>query len=160
MEESGTEMSCLTDPFRRFSPSGMVSRSRHIAVRCDPLCARSASSTHPASIASARTASISSSRSRWREEEANSTRTSPTGPTPRGRVGHCCGRERDGSGRHEFERGQQVCGFATHQREKLGERRAARELQPGSRAVDRQRRGTQHCAGDNAESPQTKHCLT
>jgi hypothetical protein len=37
MDESGTEMSCSTDPFRRFSPSGMISRSRHIAARCDPL---------------------------------------------------------------------------------------------------------------------------
>lgn len=53
---------------------------------CGPLRSalrQQASSIHPDSIASARTASISSSRSRWREEDANSTRTGPAGPARR-----------------------------------------------------------------------------
>ena len=69
-----------------------------------------------------------------------------------GGLSHRFARERDRSGRHEFERGEQVRGFATYQGEKLGERGARRELQPGGRAADRQGREAQHSARDDAES--------
>ena len=86
----------------------------------------------------------------------------PSAGADGGRVSHRFARERDRSGRHEFERGEQVRGFATYQGEKLGERGAHRELQPGGRAADRQGREAQHAPVTMPRVPllPTKQCLT
>jgi hypothetical protein len=141
-------MSCLTDPFRRFSPSGMVSRTPP---------SRSAPGRRPRSI---RTRSLRPERlpSVRRDRDDVRKRRTRRVRCPRSRrrrrawlVIASFASAIDRAVVNSNVVSKQFRGFATCQGEKLGERGARREFQPSGRSADRQGRETQLCARDDAE---------
>ena len=158
MQDKGTDMSCSTEPPQRFSPfRNRLAQLPHGRTLSSALGEESV--VDPFVFYGFRKNGFHEAvevEMSGRGGEFEQDRAAGAGANGR-RACHRGGRERNRARSHEFERRQQFAGLAAHQREQFGKWRGFRELQPGGRAADWQRREAQHGTRDDAKRSFASH---